>query len=384
MFASCLKENKIVLINPENSLLYNTKATLVESGDISFALDSVTPFWHYSINYSKIGSDEQFSMINTPDNSIIIYNLSKPGFPKKIILDYDGPNGVGHLEAGSHLLLSADSILVYNPNYGVLYHVNSSGKIINKYTIINLKGTGLSKAIPEPSSLSPIIKNGHYILFPCTIHKRLNSYENYASILQLDLKTGQIAYLAPLPPIYSNAYWGEPFKYVPSITVSPVPNELVISYPVDPNLYKTVINGESSKSVSMGSKYFHQIIPMKNDVSFGTTNFINDYSQEQVIYSLSSADFASIKFDLYRNIYYRIAYLRPSADSVKMGYRTPDFSLIISDKDMSKIAEVKFSGEKYDPSMHFIAHDGYYIARKDRYAKEEDKLVFTRFKFQTY
>ncbi len=32
--------------------------------------------------------------------------------------------------------------------------------------------------------------------------------------------------------------------------------------------------------------------------------------------------------------------------------------------------------------MHFVGKDGYYIARKDLYAKQEDKLVFSRFKLQ--
>lgn len=121
---------------------------------------------------------------------------------------------------------------------------------------------------------------------------------------------------------------------------------------------------------------------MRNDISFGITNSINDYSHEQVAYSLSTPDFPAIKFDSYNNIYFRIAYLRPSADSVKMGYRTPSFSLIVCDKDLIKIGEFKFNGKKYDPSMHFVGKDAYYIARKDLYAKQEDKLVFSRFKLQ--
>lgn len=152
---SCVKKNSTVLIDPKNSLLFNSRAILHEAGEVVFDLDSVTQFWHYSINYSNIQNDEYFSLINTPDNSISIYNINKPDSSKKIFLDYDGPNGVGHLEAASHLLLSIDSIVVYNPNYGILYLLNSTGKVVKKYTVVNLKDNGLNKAIPEPSSYHP-------------------------------------------------------------------------------------------------------------------------------------------------------------------------------------------------------------------------------------
>lgn len=118
---------------------------------------------------------------------------------------------------------------------------------------------------------------------------------------------------------------------------------------------------------------------MEVDITFGTKNNINAYYERENEYNFSSSDFSALRIDPYQRLYFRLSYLRPSLDSVKMGFIIPDFSLIILDEKLNTVGEVRFEGGKYSSAMHFIRGKSYYIARKDIYDKNENEIAFSRF-----
>ncbi|MGW8124066.1 DUF4221 family protein [Roseivirga echinicomitans] len=103
---------------------------------------------------------------------------------------------------------------------------------------------------------------------------------------------------------------------------------------------------------------------------------------EQNEYSLSTSDYNRIIYDSYRNVYYRIAYLRPSIDMLRLGQRTIDFSISILDENFIKIGERKFDGKIYRSSMILVGSLGLNIARIDLYNDDQDLLSYDIFKLE--
>lgn len=168
--------------------------TLKESAVIKFTLDESTGFNHYSINLFSSNSIDYFSLINATDNSVIIYRLDSTRIFKKILLNHEGPDGVGKLDFVHHFLTSLDSIYIYNINLGKLYLVSSKGKVMDMYEVVDFENVKLSSAFPQPSNWAPIVKIGNMLYIPCGIHSRLNDYSNYKTILAYNLKTRTSVY----------------------------------------------------------------------------------------------------------------------------------------------------------------------------------------------
>ncbi len=86
-----------------------------------------------------------------------------------------------------------------------------------------------------------------------------------------------------------------------------------------------------------------------------------------------------ILHDLTNQVYYRIAYIRPSIGEVEEDNRIPDISIITLDKNLIKIGEDFFKGKTYDNTMIFVTSRGLNIARKDLYSEDENYLIFEVF-----
>lgn len=55
---------------------------------------------------------------------------------------------------------------------------------------------------------------------------------------------------------------------------------------------------------------------------------------------------------------FRIAYIRSGLEKVQRRDRIPDFSVIISDKNLNILSEKRFDGKIYDFEMIFVSDEG--------------------------
>ncbi|MFZ2906532.1 MAG: DUF4221 family protein [Cyclobacteriaceae bacterium] len=376
LYYGCSQNENRIENDHHSSSKSDVKYHLKESGAVTFDLDEKSTFKSGSVNYALIDSIEYYSFLNSVDNSINIFKLTSQAIFKKTKFEVEGPNGVGRLDIVQHLLVSLDSLLIYNINMGTLFLVDLDGKVKDKFTVFDFKNDS-GNAFPEPSNSAPLIKLGNKIFISCTLHARLNDYKNYKNVLCYDISTRTASYVTPLPEIYSQAFWGAGFKYIPCLSSNGT--EIVISYPIVSSIYKADLAGNIKSKSEVTSSFVDKMQPMKEDIRFGTQNDINQYNEEQKIYSFSNSDFSTIKYDPYNKLYFRKTYIRPPVDSVKMGNRIPDFSISVLTEDLDKLVEMRFDSEIYDLSMHFIGRDGYYIARRDLYNINDEQIVFTRF-----
>ncbi len=376
----CSKSKNIVSIPDENSKTFNDKYTLTEYDTVTFPLDSTTAFWHYSSSISKSRSDTTYfySFINGFDQSIKSLSLNGDKI-KSIPLNVKTESGLNLFsEVSTHIFNSPNDLLIYNSNSGTLFNIDSTGYVKTKYDIINYS-KDKNTPFPEPSTINPSIKNGDNIYFSCGLISRTD-YRNIGMILKYNLKTRKREFILPLPDTYNKAFWGSPFKYLPNLTLNSKDSTLVISYPISSIVYKADLNGNIIDDVSVGSKYFSEIKPMFNDINYADGKN-RDYGNED-IFSFSNSDFAKIIFDEDKNLYYRFAFIRPDINEVKLGNKIPDFSIIITDENLKKIGESRFSGEIYDISMVAVTKHGIWLPRKDFYVEDHSKISFSLFKIQ--
>ena len=103
--------------------------------------------------------------------------------------------------------------------------------------------------------------------------------------------------------------------------------------------------------------------------------------------NLELARYGDLKYDPYREVYYRFAYPKTELDDKinwmgKAVYGRKKFSVIILDKDFQIIGETLFPEAIYNPYASFVSKEGLYISRdyQMNYDQSEDFMTFELFK----
>jgi hypothetical protein len=362
-----------------NSVNYNNKIELEVGKQLKLEIDPSMRYMTNSISTFLNDGEEIISYLGSDSQTIVTFNSESGKLLNKILIENEGPNGVGNIGyASAHYHHSPDSIFLYNRQTSPLYLINSRGEIIQKYKVTDYSGA-TNFPVPNSSTMSPIHFWKNNLLLSCGIQNYEEDFTGYPSLLKLDLKNGQIDYLSTLPKIYAEAFWGAYFKYDPSITLNLDTEEVIISYPIDHNVYVVnLINGKQEKHF-IGSEYFQEIAPYQVDPTFFTTRNPNERDEKENIHAFSTSEYRGIIYDHWRNLFYRVALIRPSIERVLAGDKKFSFSIVVFDKDFQKIGETSFTTDTYDPSSIFLTRDGLAIFRKYLYAQNEDILVFDVF-----
>jgi len=361
----------------KNRTSYSEKYQLSEINKVSFPLDSFSAFWHYSTNFKQSNTDFKyyFSFLNEYNKKIVYYDLESKR-AKYIALEEDGENGVGKLSgASAHLFVNPNEWYVYNENSANLYKIDSIGQVLDKFEIADYKTTK-DVPFPQPSVFNPMLMVDNQIYFSCALNRPQKEYDDYGMILKYDLLTRKGEYIMPFPSIYNEGFWGSSFKYMNHIEYNDKEKNFLLNYPISPYIIKTDKEGNTIESHLVESKHFQKFEPMTLDLDYALDRNKRDYAKEKA-YSLSNSDFSKIIYDSFRNMYYRICFIRPSLEEVKSGRTVSDFSVIILDENFKKLGEQKFSSNDFDNSMIFCLEEGLALARKDLYNKNEEAVTFS-------
>jgi hypothetical protein len=373
---SCGTDSFELSMSNENWKEFNENVILLEDKVIQLPLDDKTGFWHYSMAVDQASDGDKLSFLNPLNNSLYVYDLDNSVLKSKTPFDKEGPNGTGSLNLAYHKFISPDSILVFNMWQGVLYLNNIEGEVSWKLPLIDRKIEGIIPN-PEPSLSAPMILMNNKLYITCSIDRYEENYAGRKSVMTFDMSTKVIDYIIDYPAIYSQAYWGSVFKYVPSIDLGLDRNSLVVNFPVDPWIQKIDDEGEVLSIHYEVSSHIDKIDPLDPDVKTAVRVNHNVANQEKKEYSLTNSDFNKIISDPYNNLYYRVAYIRPTLEKLCSGTPTPDFSISILNKEFEKVGEKFFDGSVYRASMVFSGKGGLYIGRSDLYSKDEDTMSFS-------
>lgn len=364
LFFSCNNDKK------EKLSLYELK----NKGNISYILDEKSSFNIKSAEIQYIDKDEMFSFLNLNDNSIIYYKDNKQ---EKIVFEIEGQNGIGRLDFfSSHTFLGKDKILIIQSQQGKAFLINTKGKVIDKFDLIDIKNKSSLTVFPYSNTLNPILVNGNNIYTRCHPVGYFDDKSKIKSFMSLDIKTKKVLFTGQSLDRYYNSFWGALYKYTPSITFDDK-QDILLNFPISEEIFKIKNNNlesvflAKSKFINNKAKPFNEN-PIYGNEKSADWNRINNYSA-------SNSDYAALLHDKYKNLFYRIVYLRNSIEDVKLGKRVPNFSIIVLDNNYKILLEKKFKSDIYSPELILISKKGIMIARKDLYYLDNDNLVFDIF-----
>lgn len=304
-----------------------------------------------------LGSDgkEYISYLDFTDDIIYHHDLSQDNPPaEKLVIqesDRQSPKRPGKVWRSlglmnNHLLISPDSFFVINSHRITL--VDADGASLTTYEIAknphHLDSMEKSREIYPMTIGYPWIRNGNTFFFS-TDGSFKQDYENVPSIVKYDALTKKKTLLATFPPKYQQGQWGLWFSYVPTLAPSLDGKGFIVSYPIDPQLYQYDWEGNLIDSFLVSSSFREEPQPFHPDPSYhphkeGTVSQAHDYT-------FSRSDFAKLLFDPYRELYYRIIFIRQEFNSQKEPFPRPEVSIIVCDKNFKVLTEQRFKPLTY-------------------------------------
>lgn len=341
--------------------------TLKKVDSYEIAIDSITAsnFFHYQY-YSELDS-EYFTMLNRITQEIQFYNLSSKTLEFKVPLHFQGPNSVSQLKglfSGYHIH-NLDSIFVLNRNTGKLYIVNDRSERIADYSIVDDKA--------NPSSIlgpfaRPLIKNGRVYLINnqggINLYKRNRKYRtDFASII--NLSDAKKDHFMSYPNVYKKGKWGD-FLHRKSWAIDSEKGRVIVSYPVDPNLYEYNLQGELVNQYRGNNSHITQPKSM--------TKKQRSSMEEENKYFLSQDRYGIIFHDPFRKIYLRDSHTgldmdNPGAIKVKSLRK-----IVLLDDNVKKIGEYELPS--FDRLKIFFNDSGIHRFVP---SKDENVLKFERY-----
>ncbi len=358
--------------------VYSETVTLEDNNLISFELGKNIALSN-SVNFHalNINETELIMFSNSYTHSVLAMDVSNRNLLKQIVLEYDGENGIGELDDQNSLIYSKNGeILSFNGNSGYFYYLDNKSNIVHKKNLYDYDSKGRI-LYPYISETSYMIKLNNDIYIP-SFNKLNQDFFLENTIMKYSLVDNNLSTIMQYPEIYKKGFWGVIFKYAPKLTTNNK-DKILISFPIDPYVYALSESGEILSKNYIPSKHIKRIEPMYDNIRY-TYSSNRDWEKEK-IYSLSNFEYSALHYDEYRDLYYRIVFIRKSLEDVKRGEVVPDFSIIVFNDKLEKIGETEvLDGKKYDSAKMVILKEGLAIVRLDLYKENDSELSFSVFK----
>lgn len=339
-------------------------------------LNESTGFTHSSMAINSFDGDKYLSFLNELDNSLYIYALEESRLLSTTKFDIDGPNGVGRLDnfAAAHLVSDLNNFILLNSRIGTVFRLDSQGNILNKF-VLNVERE--FQLVPEAGSFNPMLLLEENLYISNRVRFYRNDYSDLGMITKINLKDSTNSGIVGLPELYNQAFWGAEFRYHPNVDYNSRLDSIVISFPLDSRVYLTDRQGmKKIAKKSVGSEYSQIFTAFDDDPMLPMKPEINEMLDRFELYTRTESNFSTIKYDEINDLYYRVFYIRPTKREYENGKITPDFSVILMDKNFTKIGEKRFSGEEYRPTMTILSDGGIYLANQLLYNQDEDHLTY--------
>ncbi len=365
---------------PQNRSVFKDSLTLKEVGTFTLPLDSTIGFNNRSIYYFKGGNSGIISILNMLSQTVHLYEYKSRKLIKKIKLQKEGPNGVGSIKnASAHFMDCMDSLFILNYSEQAIYLLNGDGVFLRKY---DLKEK--TTPIPIASTVNKIVKVGNQLVIPC--HPMTNIYTKdmkLPSLIILDLRSGEKKTILTYPETYNKGAWLGFYKFIVSPLYNRNDSTLLISFPVEPFIYRISTSGKIINKEYVGSKFTEKTLPYssENDYSYQkniATNKINEYLG-------ASSSFGSFWFFPRENHYLREIWFSSEYNkSQNPETNNNRVAFIILDKNFNKKGEYELpmANKVYQTSISFVNEEGIHIGKIDEYKKNENSLTFGVFKIK--
>jgi hypothetical protein len=336
------------------------------SGSKSLPLDSLTGFSSISLQYYEDSIDYLYISYQ---RFISAYNLNDGKLIKKIYLDSEGPNKIPN--PGGIYINRPDSIFVHSNSTSKLFLINQYGKVLDKFEMRKSIDTEVETNIMV-TTMNPVFRrdaNLHFCLFSIP-QKVVSDYSKIYTECSLNLNDRSVSFNYTKAEKYRTGQWGMGgmldryyHDYNPKL------KSIVQSFGNDEYLY-VIDSAENRQKYYAGSKYFKSISP--------PSRFKLLDPNQTAMYEATSGAYESIKYDQYRDVYYRFSFLPVENPDKHRSIFFGRITIIILNKHFQKIGEFMLP-EGYHHIMSYVGREGLHIANRTKYNQNEDQLVFDVF-----
>lgn len=336
----------------ELEVIANKELKIPISDNTKFRFPSLFP-------YIDTSGKEYLTFSDFGSNTIFFHDLQTGAFLFDVVLDTDGPHGVGKLQ-GYHIE-DLNNIYISSTLFG-LSKVDTSGQ---KKQFIEYKKTN------KGHNIVPNFTSSSYIYTPAIIHKE-KIYITQRPYRGIDFAKMPVSIAVDTTSEIS--FKELPFRF-PEIKASEGAitattdfdfsreyngKQLIYSFHMDKNIYVTDIETNEERIIPAQSKYISKLRCVKH----------NEGDIEKLYEEfLENSYYHNILYDKYRNVYYRFAIIGGEIEKTP-GYKFFDiytngfiqFSVITLDCNFNIIGETLFPKYTYNPTIAFVHKDGLYIS----------------------
>lgn len=232
-------------------------------------------------------------------------------------------------------VLNQDSILIYNYARGALYLLNGQSKVLNEFPVNKFR----ESVSPEALVSSPVLFTDGIVILsgvPISSKSRLGEDDNVS--LSVNIADGTITPGAHFSNEYSEGFFGGVYYNFINHCLDN-DGRIVFSFPASNYIYRYNNKLEFIDSLYMGSRYTGEI-----ECAADPTILNMRDKDGRIQYFLSQDSYGSIKYDKYRNVYYRVAE-HPLSGWTGGKFSKP-FSLIAMKPDGEIISETPIISDK--------------------------------------
>lgn len=336
-----------------------------------FNLDSLSAGRNSEFRVYEFDGIKYFTFLNRKSNSLYFYQKNDLEVDRIITFEREGENGVGNIS--SYFIHRLDSIFLYSYGGARLYLIDSNKVVLNRY-FVDDEGVGVR---PEVGGRRPLFKVGHQIVLNSWGSQK-EYYNNQdfpeVSFTFLNIKDSSKTYKISYPDKYKNAIWGVQFYQIYH-DYNPIDNLMVISFPIDNNLYVYDFNNDNYETISVVGGDKLNVEPL----SYNSGKFV-PHIIEEAKHQMGQRYYSSIKFDKKNKLYYRLIeepfhekYIEEFSGSFSI--YGPN-SIEILDDQFKVIDVILLPENSYFMGSMFV-DDGYIYLEKIQ--NNEDLLIFDAF-----
>lgn len=307
---------------------------------------------------------------NRDRNELIIYSLPTGKIEKKIRYAKIGPHGIGSFRGA--LAKNFDSIIVSSAtHYNDIFLTDTSGMVLNRYSLERIEGQKYKPAIEFFYSFSQNVIDGSIINLSTYVFSDVENQNLHNEIISFDydLKNKRIASYYYFPKFqntrkqaltyFNRAFNGKNFVY---------------SF------------GRADELYLQKSKNNYQIYPGKSKYRRKSLDWIvnaTDPIIKQKSNVIGNPMYRGIIYDEYQDVFYRFFIPGINVDNYeeieKFTEYPKQFSIQVFDKDLNLLTATLFPENTYDPYLGFVSNKGLYLALHcDHPLYNPDSLAFER------
>jgi hypothetical protein len=362
----------IFLISCSDSKKHSHQLSQLE--DWSVPLDTLTSNLSVGVRKVQLNRKAYVGMYSRNSHSINLWDMETKKKAFSISLRSNGQDGIYRLN--SFYIKGMDSIFVFPVYYKELFLVDFNGHVKNKFVLNNYKAeNNLDKLDLTGDMYSPTQFIGNKAIFG-TLSSEINGlnpkFSSFPIGLTFDINTFQVNTNFMY---YPENYWKKAYSmfnnfYFSDLDISE--KNIVISFPVDDNIYVRDINGKLLKKVEAKSDFI--------DLSYESLKKEGQLEAEK--FFLSNPSYNRILSDPFRKVYYRFALQKydgkGNVPTLMMSSFKP-LSVIILNEQFEKIGETLLPANKHFIFNAFVGKKGLYIsnAHPNNPENDENKLSFT-------